>query len=41
MDIADPIFLKEHGIEIRQQLEDYLDLVKRCTASKEEAIDYT
>ncbi|KAG5601337.1 hypothetical protein H5410_032707 [Solanum commersonii] len=41
MDIADPIFLKEDGIEIRQQLEDYLDLVKRCTSSKEEDIDYT
>ncbi|XP_049387401.1 serine/threonine-protein kinase ZRK1-like [Solanum stenotomum] len=34
MDIADPIILEEHGIEIQQQLEDYLDLVKKCTADK-------
>ncbi|KAK4718751.1 hypothetical protein R3W88_017089 [Solanum pinnatisectum] len=34
MDIADPIILEEHGIEIQQQLEDYLDLVKKCTALK-------
>ncbi|KAK6787052.1 hypothetical protein RDI58_015577 [Solanum bulbocastanum] len=31
IDIADPTFLEQHGIEIRQQLEDYLDLVKKCT----------
>ncbi|MCD9639972.1 hypothetical protein HAX54_024983 [Datura stramonium] len=34
MDIADPAILEEHGMEIRQQLEDYLDLVKICTSSK-------
>lgn len=36
MDIADPAILAgEHGIhEIRQQLEDYLNLVKRCISSK-------
>ncbi|MCD9639975.1 hypothetical protein HAX54_024986 [Datura stramonium] len=40
MDIADPTILEEHGIEIRQQLEDYLDLVKRCTTSKGEDRTY-
>ncbi|XP_015077352.1 non-functional pseudokinase ZED1-like [Solanum pennellii] len=34
IDITDPIILEEHGIEIQQQLEDYLDLVKKCTADK-------
>ncbi|KAH0749062.1 hypothetical protein KY290_028294 [Solanum tuberosum] len=34
MDIADPTILEEHGIEIQQQLEDYLDLVKKCTTLK-------
>nr|XP_004242002.1 non-functional pseudokinase ZED1 isoform X1 [Solanum lycopersicum]ULP54368.1 SlZRK [Solanum lycopersicum] len=34
MDITDPIILEEHGIDIQQQLEDYLDLVKKCTALK-------
>ncbi|KAL3366046.1 hypothetical protein AABB24_010940 [Solanum stoloniferum] len=34
MDIADPTILEEHGIEIQQQLEDYLDLVKKCTADQ-------
>ncbi|MCD9639974.1 hypothetical protein HAX54_024985 [Datura stramonium] len=33
MDIADPTILEEHGIEIQQQLEAYLDLVKKCTSS--------
>ncbi|KAJ8534544.1 hypothetical protein K7X08_016272 [Anisodus acutangulus] len=42
MDLADPAILAgESGIhEIRQQLEDYLDLVKRCTASKGEDRPY-
>ncbi|KAM3308662.1 serine/threonine-protein kinase ZRK4 [Capsicum chacoense] len=31
MDIADNAILEEHGIEIQQQLEDYLNLVKKCT----------
>ncbi|PHT45552.1 hypothetical protein CQW23_14710 [Capsicum baccatum] len=31
MNIADPTILEEHGIEIQQQLNDYLDLVKKCT----------
>ncbi|WMV34531.1 hypothetical protein MTR67_027916 [Solanum verrucosum] len=34
MDITDPTILEEHGIEIQQQLKDYLDLVKKCTADK-------
>ncbi|XP_049372986.1 serine/threonine-protein kinase ZRK3-like [Solanum verrucosum] len=34
VDIADPTILEEHGIEIQQQLEDYLDLVKKCTTLK-------
>ncbi|KAF3671944.1 putative trehalose-phosphate phosphatase F-like [Capsicum annuum] len=29
MNIADPTILEEHGIEIQQQLNDYLDLVKK------------
>ncbi|XP_018630494.3 serine/threonine-protein kinase ZRK1-like [Nicotiana tomentosiformis] len=36
IDIADPAILEEHGIEIRQHLEDYLDLVKKCAALKGE-----
>ncbi|XP_060180856.1 serine/threonine-protein kinase ZRK1-like [Lycium barbarum] len=40
IDIADPAILKERGIEIRQQLEDYLDLVKKCTAYKGENRPY-
>lgn len=40
MDIADPTILEEHGVEIRQQLEDYLDLVKKCTAYKGEEKPY-
>ncbi|MCD7462452.1 hypothetical protein HAX54_048561 [Datura stramonium] len=43
MDIVDPaIVAGEPGIdhEIRQQLEDYLNLVKRCTASKGEDRPY-
>lgn len=39
-DIADPGILEEHGIEIRQHLEDYLDLVKQCTESKGEDRPY-
>uniref|UniRef100_M1D8G1 Leucine-rich repeat receptor kinase PEPR2 n=2 Tax=Solanum tuberosum TaxID=4113 RepID=M1D8G1_SOLTU len=31
IDRVDPTIFEEHGIEIQQQLEDYLDLVKRCT----------
>ncbi|KAK6787050.1 hypothetical protein RDI58_015575 [Solanum bulbocastanum] len=31
---ADSAILEEHGIEIRQQLEDCWDLVKKCTKSK-------
>ncbi|WMV34533.1 hypothetical protein MTR67_027918 [Solanum verrucosum] len=34
MDITDPTILEEHGIEIQQQLEDYLVLVKKCTADE-------
>ncbi|XP_009796095.2 serine/threonine-protein kinase ZRK4-like [Nicotiana tabacum] len=35
MDIADPAILaEERGTDIQQQLDDYLDLVKRCTLSK-------
>ncbi|KAG5601315.1 hypothetical protein H5410_032685 [Solanum commersonii] len=34
MDLADPIILEEHGIEIQQQLNDCLDLVKKCTADE-------
>lgn len=30
--VLDPIILEEHGTEIQRQLEDYLDLVKKCTA---------
>ncbi|XP_033515156.1 non-functional pseudokinase ZED1-like [Nicotiana tomentosiformis] len=40
MDIADPTILEEHGVEIRQQLEDYLDLVKKCTGYKGEEKPY-
>ncbi|WMV34535.1 hypothetical protein MTR67_027920 [Solanum verrucosum] len=32
MDLADPIILEEHGIEIQQQLKDFSDLAKKCTA---------
>ncbi|KAL3366043.1 hypothetical protein AABB24_010937 [Solanum stoloniferum] len=32
LDIADPTILEEHGIEIQQQLKDYLDLARKCTA---------
>ncbi|KAL3334894.1 hypothetical protein AABB24_031225 [Solanum stoloniferum] len=39
IDISDPL-LEQHNIEIRQQLEDYLDLVKRCTSSKGEDRPY-
>ncbi|XP_060180676.1 serine/threonine-protein kinase ZRK1-like [Lycium barbarum] len=38
--IADPAILEERGIEIQQQLEDYLDLVKKCTAYKGENRPY-
>ncbi|KAH0666076.1 hypothetical protein KY285_027282 [Solanum tuberosum] len=38
MDITDPTILEEHGIEIQQQLKDYLDLVKKCTADKGEEL---
>ncbi|KAG5601318.1 hypothetical protein H5410_032688 [Solanum commersonii] len=34
MDLADPIILEEHGIEIQQQLKDFSDLVKKCTVLK-------
>ncbi|CAN4097802.1 unnamed protein product [Withania somnifera] len=40
IDIADPAILEESGTEIRQQLEDYLDLVKKCTADKGENRPY-
>ncbi|XP_049372982.1 serine/threonine-protein kinase ZRK1-like [Solanum verrucosum] len=40
IDIADPTLLERHGVEIRQQLEDYLDLVKRCISSKGEDRPY-
>ncbi|OIT31488.1 PREDICTED: non-functional pseudokinase ZED1-like [Nicotiana attenuata] len=40
MDIVDPAILEENGIEIRQQLEDCLDLVKRCTLSNGEDRPY-
>ncbi|KAF3644266.1 hypothetical protein T459_16947 [Capsicum annuum] len=40
MDIADPAILEEHGIKIRQQLEDCWDLVKKCTAYKGEERPY-
>ncbi|KAG5601313.1 hypothetical protein H5410_032683 [Solanum commersonii] len=40
MDITDPTILEEHGIEIQQQLKDYLDLVKKCTADKREDRPY-
>ncbi|XP_075083662.1 serine/threonine-protein kinase ZRK1-like [Nicotiana tabacum] len=40
MDIVDPAILEENGIEIRQQLEDYLDLAKRCTLSNGEDRPY-
>lgn len=40
MDIADPAILEEHGIEIRQQLKDCWDLVKKCTKSKGEERPY-
>ncbi|XP_049410407.1 serine/threonine-protein kinase ZRK4-like, partial [Solanum stenotomum] len=33
LDIVDPTILEEHGMKIQQQLEDYLDLVKKCTAN--------
>ncbi|KAF3642572.1 hypothetical protein FXO38_21044 [Capsicum annuum] len=40
MDIADHGILEEHGFEIRQQLEDYLELVKKCTADNRENRPY-
>lgn len=40
MDIVDPAILEENGIEIRQQLKDCLDLVKRCTLSNGEDRPY-
>ncbi|PHT99167.1 Inactive serine/threonine-protein kinase [Capsicum chinense] len=40
MDIADPGISEEHGFEIRQQLEDYLELVKKCTADNRENRPY-
>ncbi|KAH0749078.1 hypothetical protein KY290_028310 [Solanum tuberosum] len=40
IDISDPALLEQHGIEIRLQLEDYLDLVKRCISSKGEDRPY-
>ncbi|KAG5601331.1 hypothetical protein H5410_032701 [Solanum commersonii] len=40
IDIEDPTLLEQHGIEIRQQLEDYLDLVKRYISSKGEDRPY-
>ncbi|KAH0749081.1 hypothetical protein KY290_028313 [Solanum tuberosum] len=40
MDRADSAILEEHGIEIRQQLEDCWDLVKKCTKSKREERPY-
>ncbi|OIS96813.1 wall-associated receptor kinase-like 2 [Nicotiana attenuata] len=40
MDIADPTILEEHGIEIRQLLEHYLDLVRKCTGYKGEEKPY-
>ncbi|KAG5601311.1 hypothetical protein H5410_032681 [Solanum commersonii] len=32
LDIVDPTILEERGIEIQQQLKDYLDLARKCTA---------
>ncbi|XP_059299166.1 non-functional pseudokinase ZED1-like [Lycium ferocissimum] len=40
MDVTDPAILEEHGIEIHQQLEDYWDLVKKCTTYKGEDRPY-
>ncbi|OIT02485.1 wall-associated receptor kinase-like 22 [Nicotiana attenuata] len=40
MDIADPTILEEHGIEIRQLLEHYLHLVRKCTGYKGEEKPY-
>ncbi|PHT45506.1 hypothetical protein CQW23_14664 [Capsicum baccatum] len=40
MDIADAGILEEHGFEIRQQLKDYLELVKKCTADNRENRPY-
>ncbi|XP_009790259.2 non-functional pseudokinase ZED1-like [Nicotiana tabacum] len=41
MDIVDPTILaEERGIDIQQLLDDYLDLVKRCTLSKGEDRPY-
>ncbi|XP_015160549.1 non-functional pseudokinase ZED1-like [Solanum tuberosum] len=34
LDIVDATILEEHGIEIQQQLKDYLDLARKCTADK-------
>ncbi|KAH0658740.1 hypothetical protein KY285_027284 [Solanum tuberosum] len=34
MNIVDPLMLEEHGIEIQQQLNDCLDLVKKCTSDE-------
>ncbi|WMV34534.1 hypothetical protein MTR67_027919 [Solanum verrucosum] len=40
LDIVEPTIFEEHGIEIQQQLKDYLDLAKNCTADTE-MIDHT
>ncbi|KAH0749073.1 hypothetical protein KY290_028305 [Solanum tuberosum] len=40
MDLADPIILEEHGIEIQQQVKDFSDLVKKCTASNKDDRPY-
>ncbi|CAN4099716.1 unnamed protein product [Withania somnifera] len=40
MDIVDSDILEELGIEIQQQLEDYLNLVKKCTTYKGENRPY-
>ncbi|KAK4718750.1 hypothetical protein R3W88_017088 [Solanum pinnatisectum] len=34
VDIADPTILEEHGIAIQQQLKDYFNLARKCTADK-------
>ncbi|KAH0750886.1 hypothetical protein KY290_030118 [Solanum tuberosum] len=34
LDIVDLTILEEHGSEIQQQLKDYLDLARKCTADK-------
>ncbi|KAH0749072.1 hypothetical protein KY290_028304 [Solanum tuberosum] len=40
MDLADPIILEEHGIEIQQQVKDFSDLVKKCTAGNKDDRPY-